>query len=164
MSGPWWWPFNALFWTIPEISAPKLHKRLQEHDGTVLVLDVRSDSEYKSFRVDSAISAPVGSLREGIPQVKELVATMESRLRAQGKKDHVDVVCVCLSAHRSPPAARMLHQAGLRAGQLAYGMAAWRLRGLPTISGPGGQTLSEAAAANATGSVGDPENGQPRDC
>ena len=50
---------------------------------------------------------------------------------------NVDVVCVCLSAHRSPPAVRLLRQHGAEgARQLSYGMAAWRLHGYPIVSGP----------------------------
>jgi rhodanese-related sulfurtransferase len=40
------------------------------------------------------------------------------------------VVAICLSAHRSIPAVRLLQQGGYDAAQLAGGMLAWRAAGL----------------------------------
>jgi rhodanese-related sulfurtransferase len=43
------------------------------------------------------------------------------------------VVAICLSAHRSPPAVRLLSRAGYDARQLEGGMLAWRAAGLPVV-------------------------------
>jgi rhodanese-related sulfurtransferase len=152
MGAPWWWPFNALFWRIPSISSGRLQTSLfsVHKDSPLLLLDVRSESEFKSFHivVDKSIGIPivnvsVYSLSENIPAIKSLVEAL--RHKRGSKPANTDVVCICLSAHRSPPAVRMLHAEGIPASQLAYGMAAWKLGGHPVESGQG-ISLSDAVA------------------
>jgi len=46
------------------------------------------------------------------------------------------VVAICLTAHRSIPAVRLLASEGFEATQLKGGMLAWRAAGLPE-AGPG---------------------------
>jgi rhodanese-related sulfurtransferase len=45
------------------------------------------------------------------------------------------VVAVCLTAHRSVPAVRLLRERGFEAVQLSGGMMAWRAARLPEARG-----------------------------
>jgi rhodanese-related sulfurtransferase len=45
------------------------------------------------------------------------------------------VVAICLTAHRSIPAVRLLLRHGFDAAQLAGGMLAWRAAGFPEVRG-----------------------------
>ena len=45
------------------------------------------------------------------------------------------VVAICLTAHRSIPAVRLLHRHGFAAAHLAGGMLAWRAAGFPEERG-----------------------------
>ena len=116
MALPWWIPFGA----VPEIAPEALHAAL---DGPAppLVLDVRTSPEYAGGHVRGAVSVPVTELRARLPSL--------------GLDPGRQVVAICLSAHRSIPAVRVLREAGLDAAQLAGGMLAWRFRRLPETRG-----------------------------
>ena len=143
MSAPWWWPFNALFWRIPEVSSKKLSAAIEAKTtqalsphAPLLLLDVRAPYEFTSFHIPGALNVPIGSLRENLDSIREIIAT--AREEAGDEYAHSkpsDVVCICLSAHRSPPAVRLLKEHGIDACQLGFGMAAWKLGGYPTVSG-----------------------------
>lgn len=115
---PWWVPFGS----VPEIPADELHRRIEE--GDVQLLDVRTRGEWRSSHIAGSINRPI----------QELAAAIE---RLQLRRDR-PVVAICLSAHRSVPAVRLLARAGYRdAVQLAGGMKAWWARELPTVSAGG---------------------------
>jgi rhodanese-related sulfurtransferase len=65
------------------------------------------------------------------------VTELPRRLDALGLERGRRVVAICLTAHRSIPAVRLLRQAGFDAVQLAGGMLAWRAAGFPEERGPG---------------------------
>ncbi len=109
---PWWLPFGR----VPEVTATALAGRLDRGEA-VQLLDVRSRAEFRGGHIAGAINVP-------IPEVQR-------RLGALGLDARRPVVAICLSAHRSIPAVRLLQQAGFDAAQLAGGMLAWRAAGLP---------------------------------
>lgn len=117
MALPWWLPFGA----VPELSPRALADALAASDPPQLV-DVRTAGEYRRGHVRGAISAPVSELR--------------ARLGVLGLDRRRKVVAICLTAHRSIPAVRLLRAAGYDAAQLAGGMLAWRAEGLPQDTGP----------------------------
>jgi rhodanese-related sulfurtransferase len=114
MNAPWWFPFGK----VPEVRPTDL---ADEMAGTAapLLIDVRTSAEHASGHLAGAIHIPVTALA--------------GRLSSLGLTRGRPVVAICLSAHRSPPAVRLLRQAGIDARQLAGGMIAWRLAGLPVI-------------------------------
>jgi len=112
MKLPWWLPFGS----VPEVTAATLAARLDEGEELQLV-DVRSPGEFRGGHVAGAVNAPITEL----PQRLDALALDHAR----------PVVAICLSAHRSVPAVRLLRQAGFDAVQLAGGMLAWRAAGLP---------------------------------
>ena len=57
------------------------------------------------------------------------------RLPQLGLERGRPVVAICLTAHRSIPAVRLLRRAGFDAAQLAGGMLAWRAAGFPEVAG-----------------------------
>jgi rhodanese-related sulfurtransferase len=114
MNVPWWLPFG----TVPELRPAELVAELARRAGPVL-LDVRTPGEFASGHIAGAVNVPVTSLSGRIPSL----GLPSGRL----------VVAICLSAHRSPPAVRLLRRAGVDARQLAGGMIAWRQAGLPLV-------------------------------
>ena len=84
-----------------------------------VLLDVRTPQEFASGHLAGAVNVPVTSLQGRLPSL----GLGEGRL----------VVAICLSAHRSPPAVRLLRRTGIEARQLAGGMIAWRMAGLPVV-------------------------------
>ncbi len=117
MKLPWWLPFGK----IPEVSPQELAEKLRG-PRPPLLLDVRTAAEWNHGHIAGAVHVPIQNFREEFP-------------RHAGDRDR-EVIAICLSAHRSIPAVRVLRSAGFgRAAQLQGGMRAWRAAGLPTVSG-----------------------------
>ena len=116
MKLPWWLPFGS----VPEIDPRAMAEALRGELRPQLV-DVRSAAEFARGHIAGAVSAPITVLR--------------SRLGSLGLDRGRPVVAICLSAHRSPPAVRLLQGQGFEAVQLAGGMLAWRAAGLPESRG-----------------------------
>ncbi len=114
MTVPWWLPFGR----VPEVRPAELAGEMAGAASPVL-LDVRSPREFAAGHIAGAINVPVTSL--------------SGRLPSLGRLDGRPVVAICLSAHRSPPAVRLLRRTGIDARQLAGGMIAWRMAGLPVV-------------------------------
>ena len=111
----WWLPFGQ----VPEINSEELHDQLQE-ESTLVVVDVRTQSEYEAGHIDGAVNVPITELK--------------SRLASLQLKKDRPVVAVCRSAHRSIPAVRLFKKSGIEnACQLQGGMLAWEKAGLPTV-------------------------------
>jgi len=113
MSTLWWLPFGS----VPEITAADLKTRLDQREAVQLI-DVRSAGEYAAGHIAGTINVPINQLRSALPTL---------RLDAQRP-----VVAICQTAHRSPPAVRVLKQAGFEARQLRGGMIAWQRAKFPT--------------------------------
>jgi rhodanese-related sulfurtransferase len=118
MALPWWLPFGR----VPERSPAELVAALSGPRPPQL-LDVRTAAEHAAGHIAGAVSAPITGLA--------------GRLDALGLDRSRPVVAICLSAHRSIPAVRLLRAAGHDAAQLAGGMLAWRAAGLPEVKGRG---------------------------
>jgi rhodanese-related sulfurtransferase len=112
MNVPWWWPFGDVEHVAPEALAEALGRKPWPQ-----LLDVRTAAEFSAGHIRGATNVPITSLQARIPTLD----LDRSRL----------VVAVCLSAHRSPPAVRLLRRRGYEAAELAGGMMAWRAAGLP---------------------------------
>ncbi len=118
MALPWWLPFGS----VPEVPPRKLAGDLGIEPGPQVV-DVRTATEFTHGHVRGAISVPITDLRRRLPEL--------------GLDRGRPVVAICLTAHRSIPAVRLLRSAGFDAAQLAGGMLAWRAAGFPEEKGPG---------------------------
>jgi rhodanese-related sulfurtransferase len=114
MKLPWWFPFGH----VPEIPPAELSGRLGKKPWPQLV-DVRTPAEYAAGHIRGAVNVPIGSLRSRLPALRLDPAR--------------PVVAICLSAHRSRPAVRLMVERGLEAVQLAGGMLAWRAARLPEV-------------------------------
>lgn len=111
----WWLPFGQ----VPEINSEELHDQLQQ-ESTLVVVDVRTQTEYEAGHIDGAVNVPITELKSGL-------ASLELQ------KDR-PVVAVCRSAHRSIPAVRLFKKSGIENScQLQGGMLAWEKAGLPTV-------------------------------
>ena len=113
MNVPWWLPFGK----VPEVRPVELAKEMSG-SSPPLLLDVRPPVEFAAGHLAGAVNVPVTSLA--------------SRLPSLGLDPGRTVVAICLSAHRSPPAVRLLRRSGIEARQLAGGMLAWWAAGLPS--------------------------------
>jgi rhodanese-related sulfurtransferase len=109
---PWWFPFGS----VPEVDPEGLAAELRGGAPPVL-LDVRTPTEFARGHLAGARNVPVTALRAALGEL--------------GLAPGTRVVAICLSAHRSPPAVRLLRGAGHDARQLRGGMIAWHAAGLP---------------------------------
>jgi len=86
-------------------------------DGSVVVLDVRPEEEYRAGHIPGALSVPVDALEavlQTLPKDKEIVAYCRGPY------------CVF-----SDEAVTLLRSRGYRARRLAEGLPDWRAKGLP---------------------------------
>jgi rhodanese-related sulfurtransferase len=100
---------------LEAMSATALMERLS--DGSVVVLDVRPEEEYRAGHIPGALSVPVDSLEaalQTIPKDKEIVAYCRGPY------------CVF-----SDEAVRLLHRHGFMAQRLSEGFPEWRAAGYP---------------------------------
>ena len=119
----WWVPFGR----VPE-TPPEILERARQGPSPPQILDVRTRTEWRRSRIPGAVNVPIGELRRRLPRL--------------GLDSARPVVAICLSAHRSIPAVRLLRSRGFAdAVQLQGGMRAWWRRDLPTAEG--GQTDPE---------------------
>ena len=103
----WWIPFGQ----VPEIDVHQLEERLSG-DNPPQILDVRTSTEWERSHIPGAINLPIQKLKKTLPSLKLDV-------------EH-PVVTICLSAHRSIPAVRLLQVKGFAdVVQLKGGMLAW---------------------------------------
>ena len=97
----------------------ELKSRLAAGEAPVLV-DVRTPLEYRLFHIPGAISAPYP------PPPPE----------ALGIEPDDEVVFICMTGHRSPPAARQYKKLGYdRVANLTWGTSAYALLGGDVVSG-----------------------------
>ncbi len=111
-----WNPFGS----VPEVAPRELFEALRGESSPVL-LDVRTSLEWEKSRIAGSLSVPVLSLGD--------------RLVSLALDPSRPVVAICLSAHRSVPAVRLLREHGYVAAQLAGGMLAWWAAKLPVVKG-----------------------------
>jgi rhodanese-related sulfurtransferase len=100
---------------LEQIAADELQARLAE--GSVTVLDVRPEPEYRAGHITGALSAPLASLDSvaaKLPKRREIVAYCRGPY--------------CVYAD---DAVRLLHERGLKARRLDVGLPEWRLAGHP---------------------------------
>jgi rhodanese-related sulfurtransferase len=109
---PWWLPFGS----VPELAPAELLQRLGRTPAPQL-LDVRTLAEFTGGHIGGAVNLPVTAMAAGLAALQLDTAR--------------PVVAICLTAHRSIPAVRLLRQRGFDAVQLAGGMLAWRAQRLP---------------------------------
>lgn len=93
-------------------------------DGSVLLIDVREDDEYRAVRGPGARHIPLGHLGAHL----EILA-------AAGKP----VAFVCRSGSRSAMATRLARRAGVDAHNVSGGMLAWERQSLPVERGNPGR-------------------------
>jgi rhodanese-related sulfurtransferase len=110
---PWWLPFGR----VPEISAAELTKLMK--NGGAQLIDVRTPAEFAAGHVAGARNVPINTLKQELPTL----ALDPQR----------PIVAICATAHRSPPAVRLLRAAGYEnAVQLKNGMMSWYAARLPS--------------------------------
>lgn len=110
----WWLPFGV----VPEIEAGELAARCRG-ESPPQILDVRTRREWRRSRIPNAMHVTLLALK--------------NRLAEFDLDKERPAVAVCLSAHRSIPAVRVLSSQGFSSVcQLKGGMKAWWAARLPT--------------------------------
>lgn len=137
----------------PEVPPEELLRRVQR--GEVQILDVRTPAEFRGGHIDGAVNVPIGQLEDAADNL----SLDPSR----------PVVAVCLTAHRSIGAVRLLQRKGYDIVQLEGGMRAWRKADLPESKAKKAKAKkakakkSEAKAPNAkTPNAKTPKAKQPK--
>jgi hydroxyacylglutathione hydrolase len=114
---------------VPQVSVEEL--RLHVNQG--LVLDVTSDSEWKSGHIEGATHIMAGNLPKRLNEVP------------RDKEIHV----ICGSGYRSSIASSILTNAGFgKIVNVLGGMTAWKHRGFPVVSPTFAEKTSEPAGAD----------------
>jgi len=109
------------FGKVPEIDGNTLQQSLSESAVRPFVVDVRTRYEWSESHIDGAVNIPVTGFSKRLDELPQ--------------DKNSEIVAICLSAHRSIPAVRMLQKAGYkRACQLKGGMIAWNKSGLPVVN------------------------------
>ena len=100
---------------VEQIAADELQARLAK--GSVVVLDVRPEPEYRAGHIPGALSAPLGSL-------DAVAATLPKRR---------EIVAYCRGPYcvYADDAVRLLQERGLKARRLDVGFPEWRRAGRP---------------------------------
>ena len=111
-----WWQLHG---ETPEVAPDELAAMVR--DGEVELLDVRTPTEFRRGHIEGAHSVPLGQLEK---QQHALPVSREDK-----------VVAICLTAHRSVAAVRLLKRLGYQVLHLAGGMQAWRRANLPEVKG-----------------------------
>lgn len=103
----WWVPLGH----VAELSAAELSGRLAG-DLPPQLLDVRTRAEWRRSHIARSVNVPITELRRRLPELN--------------LDPNAPIVAICLSAHRSIPAVRLLRSCGFRdVAQLKGGMRAW---------------------------------------
>ena len=103
-----WMPLGK----VAEISREDLYKLVSRGTEEIQVLDVRSSKEWRAGHISNSTNIPITKLGGKLGQLD----FDKSKL----------VVAICLSAHRSIPAVRLLNEKGYEnVKQLSGGMRAW---------------------------------------
>jgi rhodanese-related sulfurtransferase len=108
----------------PCINVLELSKRIQNQDGDVVLIDVRSEGEHtgRLGHIVGSVNIPINELADEIKAYGVSLSTDPEKL----------FVTICRTHNRSPRAARMLRDAGLKnVVVLRGGMMAWASKKLP---------------------------------
>lgn len=111
-----WWRMKG---EVPEVTPDELEAMIEA--GEVQLLDVRTRAEWRMGRIEGAYSVPIGRLEKHADQLD--------------LDKERPVVAICLTAHRSIAAVRLLSRRGYDIVQLQGGMTAWRKAKKKRISG-----------------------------
>jgi rhodanese-related sulfurtransferase len=107
---------------LEAVTAQQLKQRLK----SVVVLDVRPETEYESGHVPTARSIPITQLKR---RLKELPRKREIIAYSRGS--------YCIFADQ---AVKLLRSRGYKAFRLADGFPGWKVRGFPIeLTAPGGR-------------------------
>ncbi len=94
---------------IKHYNAGEINNKMK--DRSILLLDVRTESERKAGHIKGSLHIPLNQLNSRAPELKKF-------------KDK-EIVCYCRSGNRSLTAALMLQKNGYNAANLRGGISGW---------------------------------------
>ena len=106
------------------------------HEGSVVVLDVRPEDEYRAGHIPGALSVPLGRLKEVLSQLP--------------KDQEIAAYCRGPYCVLSVEAVGILRRQGFNAVRLEEGVEDWRAMGFAVTAGPPG---ADAIARRSKGST-----------
>jgi rhodanese-related sulfurtransferase len=101
------------------INVQETHRRAAS-DSTVVLLDVRTPSEFSSGHIENALLIPVQELEQRIGELEPY----------RGKT----IIAYCRSGNRSGVAAGILGKHGYTAVNMEGGVLRWKKEGLPLVT------------------------------
>lgn len=126
----WWWTFGS----VPEISAASIYEECVRDDVVhdTLLVDVRTEGEYQRGRIKGAVSCSLVPPWSFQDRLGACLDSLDAKWREEPKRR---ILFICLSAHRSISAVKLLTEMGRpNVFQLQGGMQAWRALNFPEIS------------------------------
>lgn len=120
-----------LLTSTPRITAKELES-MRSQQSAVLIVDVRSESEWNSSHIDGSLNMPLNQVRERAAELP---------------KDR-QLVVHCAGGYRSAIAVSLLEQAGYQAWDLIGGLAAWNALGLPATAASESSACTTASACS----------------
>ena len=97
-----------------QMSAEELYNSITINSSNVLLIDVRSQSEYEHDRIPHAISIPLMEIEQG-RGIEQIQLMLEQR----------QLIAYCTIGKRSQKALTHLKQAGISGSNLKGGIQAW---------------------------------------
>ena len=120
----WWWTFGS----VPEVPPQEFFDT--RVTGTDIVIDVRTRSEYDGGHIEGAVWCSLIPPWNFEARVTETLDAIDALWRENKRR----ILFICLSAHRSISAVKLLTQMGrVNVVQLQGGMQAWRALNLPEV-------------------------------
>jgi len=125
------WDVPFYFLGVKPMLPWELKQAIRQEGEDIVLLDVRSKAEYDWFHIEGARHVPdLGDRLAGIARENA------------GKR----VVVICMTSHRSPPAAYRLKKEGnLEVYNLTWGMLGFKLFGGKTFPPAGGRRAAAAS-------------------
>lgn len=150
MEMPWWFTFGE----VPERDVETIARMIgdgPDRCAELQIVDVRTEMEFRRGHVRGAMNCSL------LPDVLHFRA----RLADLGLDPQRPTLCICLSAHRSISAVKVLRDQGFREPfQMKGGMYAWRAEHLPEVvdgaagsdtgdgNGHGGEDCSDSSTVS----------------
>lgn len=109
----------------PEMSVQDLNRRINRHDSTFLLVDVRSPQEFQKAHIPGAVFVPITDIEAGAG-----IETIKARLHGR------QLITYCHSGTRSHKAIALLRKAGIEGTNLTGGIREWKLKIDPAMPEP----------------------------
>ena len=103
--------FYAIGFNVDNISTTEIKNKLSKSSANIGIIDVRTESEYKSGHIENSLWIPLALLESNIEKIKS--------------KNYDEIYTICLSGGRSASAVKILKKHDINAVNIRGGMLSW---------------------------------------